>query len=210
MRKVFGIFISMFTVCFAQTKIQKEIGLSQSPAGRLASGEGGESSIPDETEAMEAMDFAKAIKAYRTTKRNVLVFFIDDLGPELGCCGVEVVENLQIDKLISEGAHFEGKHHTAFSGRIYHDCFGDQRYYWTERLDDLIGEYADPGALTLIAERIKGARARGLTNVALLETQRSRDLPSVLSEFIRATRVSGNHGNTPLTAQLKESDQGEV
>ena len=62
MRKVFGIFISMFTVCFAQTKIQKEIGLSQSPAGRLASGAGGESSIPDETEAMEAMDFAKAIR----------------------------------------------------------------------------------------------------------------------------------------------------
>lgn len=39
--------------------------------------------------------------------KNVLVFFIDDLRPELGCYGVESIKSPKIDKLASEGVLFE-------------------------------------------------------------------------------------------------------
>ena len=39
--------------------------------------------------------------------KNVLIFFIDDLRPELGCYGTEYIESPKIDKLASEGVLFE-------------------------------------------------------------------------------------------------------
>ena len=39
--------------------------------------------------------------------KNVLVFFIDDLRPELGCYGVDSIKSPSIDRLASEGVLFE-------------------------------------------------------------------------------------------------------
>ncbi|GHC66746.1 sulfatase [Roseibacillus persicicus] len=40
-------------------------------------------------------------------KKNVLIFFIDDLRPELGCYGVDKIQSPAIDALASEGVLFE-------------------------------------------------------------------------------------------------------
>lgn len=40
-------------------------------------------------------------------KKNVLVFFMDDLRPELGCYGVEYIKTPAIDSLADEGVIFE-------------------------------------------------------------------------------------------------------
>ncbi len=42
-----------------------------------------------------------------TDKANVLVFFVDDLRPELGCYGVDSIKTPHIDKLASQGVLFE-------------------------------------------------------------------------------------------------------
>ncbi|MFG0254577.1 MAG: sulfatase [Rhodopirellula sp. JB053] len=42
-----------------------------------------------------------------TKARNVLIFFVDDLRPELGCYGVDSIKSPAIDKLASEGLLFE-------------------------------------------------------------------------------------------------------
>jgi iduronate 2-sulfatase len=39
--------------------------------------------------------------------KNVLIFFIDDLRPELGCYGVDSIKSPEIDKLASQGLLFE-------------------------------------------------------------------------------------------------------
>lgn len=40
-------------------------------------------------------------------KKNVLIFFIDDLRPELGCYGMDQIKSPSIDRLASEGILFE-------------------------------------------------------------------------------------------------------
>lgn len=40
-------------------------------------------------------------------KKNILVFFMDDLRPELGCYGVEYIKTPSIDRLANEGVLFE-------------------------------------------------------------------------------------------------------
>lgn len=54
--------------------------------------------------AMTTASFALASSA---GAKNVLVFFVDDLRPELGCYGVESIKSPSIDKLASEGVLFE-------------------------------------------------------------------------------------------------------
>jgi iduronate 2-sulfatase len=39
--------------------------------------------------------------------KNVLIFFIDDLRPELGCYGVEYIKSPSIDKLAAQGMRFD-------------------------------------------------------------------------------------------------------
>jgi iduronate 2-sulfatase len=40
-------------------------------------------------------------------EKNVLIFFIDDLRPELGCYGVDSIKSPHVDKLAAEGVLFE-------------------------------------------------------------------------------------------------------
>ena len=40
-------------------------------------------------------------------RKNVLIFFIDDLRPELGCYGVDAIQSPSIDRLAQEGVLFE-------------------------------------------------------------------------------------------------------
>ncbi|MGB7343801.1 MAG: sulfatase [Pirellulaceae bacterium] len=41
------------------------------------------------------------------TKKNVLIFYIDDLRPDLGCYGVDAIQSPSIDALAAEGLLFE-------------------------------------------------------------------------------------------------------
>ncbi|KAA1260163.1 Choline-sulfatase [Rubripirellula obstinata] len=45
--------------------------------------------------------------AETTEKKNVLIFFIDDLRPELGCYGADYIKSPSIDSLANEGVLFE-------------------------------------------------------------------------------------------------------
>lgn len=48
-----------------------------------------------------------ATMAEPAAKKNVLFFFIDDLRPELGCYGADLVKSPEIDKLATQGVLFE-------------------------------------------------------------------------------------------------------
>ena len=43
----------------------------------------------------------------KTSQKNVLIFFVDDLRPELGCYGTEYIKSPSIDSLASTGVVFE-------------------------------------------------------------------------------------------------------
>lgn len=50
---------------------------------------------------------AGTLMAKESAKKNILIFFIDDLRPELGCYGTESIKSPSIDRLASEGVLFE-------------------------------------------------------------------------------------------------------
>ncbi len=45
--------------------------------------------------------------AAATERSNVLLFFVDDLRPELGCYGEQYIKSPHIDALAAEGVLFE-------------------------------------------------------------------------------------------------------
>lgn len=63
---------------------------------------GNKSSTPVEVKELLLLKEAPPVK-----QKNVLLFCIDDLRPELGCYGVEGLKSPHIDKLASEGTLFE-------------------------------------------------------------------------------------------------------
>lgn len=57
--------------------------------------------------ALVAMAFFVAPLAAETPQKNVLVIFVDDLRPELGCYGVDSIHSPSIDALAADGLLFE-------------------------------------------------------------------------------------------------------
>jgi iduronate 2-sulfatase len=100
--------------------------------------------------AAAALIFSSPLMGESGVKKNVLIFFIDDLRPELNCYGADYIKSPAIDTLASQGVLFE---------RAY--C--QQALCAPSRISMLTGQYPDTTGITGLFTPLMKVQPNALT-----------------------------------------------